>query len=231
MTSEFLEVWTRFIEFRNHHIGSLNFNDSRSKFILVLYARINALCEETLTLVYHNCYVSPQILMRSTLESYIDLRCLLNDEEYINCIYAAEADSEHKHQSHHSPHNPYYGNSKPLSPERLESLKLEKSGGLNIYERFQKAECVDLYRTIYNHLCRHTHGNISALASKNFENDKIVFKRKISDTDLLFILSSTINVALSSTLDVFGFFNISEIEKEQCTKMHEEISALCKKYV
>ena len=210
MNEEFLKVWASYIAFRNPYLGNLHFNNQYSKFILVLYARINALCEETLILVCNKCYVSPQILMRSTLESYIDLRCLLNDRSYIDCILAAEAESNYKYLSCHSPENPYYGNTEPVTPEKLGTLKLEKSKGLNIYERFQKAQCGDLYRTIYNNLCRHAHGNISALASKNFENDTVVFHRKISDSDLLFILSSTINIALSSTLDVLGFFNATE---------------------
>ncbi|WP_411292398.1 DUF5677 domain-containing protein [Vibrio navarrensis] len=111
MRDEFFSIWEEFIDFRDQHIGKLRFVDQRSKFILSIYARVNALCDETLILVRHNCVVSPQILMRSTLESFIDLRCLLKDETYIACIFAAEADADYKHISKHSQSNPYYKSS------------------------------------------------------------------------------------------------------------------------
>ncbi len=231
MNEEFMNVWGEYVAFRNPKLEDLNFYDQRSKFVLALYARINSLCEETLILVSNGCYVSPQILMRSTLESYVDLRCLIKDENYINCIFAAEADSEHKHLSHYSSENPYYRGSQPVSSSKLEELKVEKSKGLNIYERFEKAECGDLYRTVYNNLCRYTHGNISALASMNFENDKVVISRKIRNADLLFILSSTINIALSSSIDVLEYFSVPASEQEHCTRMNEKIKVLCKKFV
>ncbi len=231
MNDEFMSVWDEYVAFRNSKLEGLHFYDQRSKFILALYARINSLCEETLTLVSNGCYVSPQILMRSTLESYVDLRCLIKDENYVNCIFAAEAEAEHKNLSHYSSENPYYQGTQPVSSSKLEELKIEKSKGLNIYERFKKAECGDLYRTVYNNLCRYTHGNISALASKNFENDKVVISRKISNADLLFILSSTINIALSSSIDVLEYFSAPACEQEHCTRMNEKIKVLCKKFV
>ncbi|MBN8105642.1 hypothetical protein, partial [Vibrio vulnificus] len=71
----------------------------------------------------------------------------------------------------------------------------------------------------------------SPLASKNFENKKIVLNAKIGKEDLLFVLSSTINIALSSTIDVFEFYQICEEEKEQCLSMHRKIKILCEKFV
>lgn len=67
---------------------------------------------------------------------------------------------------------------------------------------------LDFYRTVYNYLCRHTHGNITALASKHFEDDKIKLNRSlISNSEFTFILSSSINTAIASTLEVLEEFN------------------------
>jgi hypothetical protein len=198
---------------------------------LALWARINSLCEETIVLVKSECFVSPQIIMRSILESFVDLRCLISDEGYVKNIMAAEANSAYKNLRKYSESNPYYKGITKATPKYIENLKEEKSKNINIFERFKKAGCEDLYSTVYNTLCRYTHGNVSALASKNFENDRVVMTAKISDADLLFILSSTINVAISSTHDVLSFYNTSEPELKKCMDSHEKVKTLCREFV
>jgi hypothetical protein len=231
MKASFYQIWDEFCDFRNIYLESLNFTDDRSKFILALWARINSLCEETIVLVKSDCFVSPQILMRSTLESFVDLRCLISDEDYVKNIMAAQADSMYKNLNKHSESNPYYKGITKANPKHIENLKEEKTNSINIFERFKKAGCEDLYSTVYNTLCRYTHGNISALASKNFENDRVVMTAKISDADLLFILSSTINVGISSTHDVLSFYNTSESVLVKCMDSHDKVKVLCRKFV
>jgi len=230
MEAEFMKVWSDYVALRSPSLEKLNFYDQRSKFVLVLYARINALCDETLLLVTNHRYASTQILMRSTLESYVELLCLIKDEKFLESIYAAEADSEFKHLSFYSAENTYYRGSKEASQNELDALKSEKSKVINIYERFKKAGCEELYRTVYNMLCRFTHGNITALASKNFENNAIVISRKCSKSDLLFTLSSTINIALSSLIKVLEFFNVHENTQETLLEMNLQINELYKKF-
>lgn len=231
MRDEFMEVWSEYCRYRDSNLHKLRYSDQRTKLILALWARINALCDDTLFLVGGDRSVSLQILMRSTLETFVDLRCLLIDEEHVDCIFASEADSEYKNLSYYDADNPYYSHTSRPSDEVLGELRDEKKKSLSIYDRFKKAECGDLYRTVYNNLCRYTHGNVSALASKNFEDDKIVIHTSIVDTDLVFTLSSTINVALSSTIDVFELFEIDSDEREKCANLHARVKELCKKFV
>ncbi|MGY5687790.1 hypothetical protein [Vibrio cincinnatiensis] len=47
MRDEFFSIWEEFIDFRDQRIGKLRFVDQRTKFILSIYARVNALCDET----------------------------------------------------------------------------------------------------------------------------------------------------------------------------------------
>lgn len=227
MKVSFYQIWDEFCCFRNSYSEKLHFTDDRSKFILALWARINSLCEETIVLVKSDCFVSPQILMRSTLESFVDLRCLISDEDYVKNIMAAEADSAYKNLQKYSESNPYYKGTSEATPKHIENLKAEKSKSINIFERFKKAGCEDLYSTVYNALCRYTHGNVSALASNNFESDRVVMSAKISDAKLLFILSSTINVAISATHDVLSFYDTQESELQKCMNSHEKVKKLC----
>ena len=231
MTDEFLKVWFDYLSRRNAYIDKLKFTDQQTKFILVLWARINSLCDETITLVRNQCFVSPQILMRSALESFVDLRCLIADKDYIIQIIAAEADSDYKLHTNHSTSNPYYKGLEPITAEDLNSLKNAKSECLNIFDKFKKADCEDWYRTIYNNLCRYTHGNITALASKNFENDRVVIQPNIKKSDLLFVLSSTINLEISATHAVLEFFDTSADELSKFIDLINEVKVLCKKFV
>lgn len=231
MKEEFSKIWSEFTAFSSPHLQSLHFYSQQSKFALALCARINTLCEEIFILASHDCFVSSQILLRSTLESYVDLLNVLSDESYVDCILAADADSEHKYLSGYSSENAYYRASEPPSEKRLDVLKSEKSQGLKISKRFQKAGCMDLYLTVYNNLCRHSHGNVSALASKHFENDRVVLRRKVSDPELLFIMSSAIKIAISSTSGIFEFFDIPDSERDRCEGIRDQVAVLCKDYV
>lgn len=149
MRDEFMKIWSEFCVFRDSHISDLHSYDQRSKLILALWARINSLCEDTLVLIDNNRSVSLQILMRSSLESFVDLRCLLVDDNFAKSIYASEANSEYRHLSHYEPESPYYNHTSQPSTEKIEALRSEKKesstynmidfkkqGALNFIERY-----------------------------------------------------------------------------------------------
>jgi len=229
MNNEFSTVWREFTEFRNKQSKLISFTDQRSKFILSYWARINALCDEIFVLINNDCFVSPQILMRSVLESFVELRCLINDEAYVEKVFSAQSNSEYLHLKDYSEANPFYKGTEPISSEELKELKVNQN--LTIKAKFKKAGCEELYSTIYNHLCRLTHGNISALASKNFEKDKVVISKKIKNSELRFILSSTINVAVSSTELLFTFYKVDEKNIEMCSEFIQKVKVLCNEFV
>ncbi|EMC4027106.1 hypothetical protein VDT04_003417 [Vibrio cholerae] len=198
MIEDFEKIWCDFVDFRTEFTQDLHFRDQHSKFVLAYWARVNSLCSEIMVLIKNGCYTSIPIIMRSSLESLVDLRCLIIDSSYIEQVFAAESKSEYKHMKQYSDSNPYYLGSSSIRKESLDKLKPVKRS-LDIADKFKKAGCEELYSTVYNQLCRHAHGNITALASKNFENGTIVLTSSIKDSELLFILSSTVNAAVVST--------------------------------
>nr|PMI06894.1 hypothetical protein BCU52_02775 [Vibrio cyclitrophicus] len=102
---------------------------------------------------------------------------------------------------------------------------------LGIADRFKKANCEELYSTVYNQLCRYTHGNITALASKHFENDSIVLASSISDAELSFIISSTINTAIISTHDLLEFYEVDDAYLKDCLGLSAQVKAVSEKFV
>ncbi|API87296.1 DUF5677 domain-containing protein [Francisella uliginis] len=211
MEYRYFEIWDKFILTRDKLFSDIKFKNQKEKFILVLEARINSLTEELLFLARNSRYTSSQILMRSTIETYIDLKCLVQDDSFIDVLIQSERESEKKYLENFSPNNKYYGLQFENDVQnRLKKLYKDndKSKHIRIYQKFEKVGELDFYRTVYNYLCRHTHGNITALASKHFEDDKIKLNRSlISNSEFTFILSSSINTAIASTLEVLEEFN------------------------
>lgn len=211
MEYRYFEIWDKFILARDKLFSDIKFKNQKEKFILVLEARINSLTEELLFLARNSRYTSSQILMRSTIETYIDLKCLVQDDSFIDVLIQSERESEKKYLENFSPNNKYYGLQFENDVQnRLKKLYKDndKSKHIRIYQKFEKVGELDFYRTVYNYLCRHTHGNITALASKHFEDDKIKLNRSlISNSEFTFILSSSINTAIASTLEVLEEFN------------------------
>lgn len=230
MNEDFEKIWCDFVDFRAEFTQDLNFRDQHSKFVLAYWARVNSLCSDVMILIKNGGYASVPIIMRSSLESLVDLRCLLIDSSYIDRIFASQSESEYKHMKQYSDTNPYYLGSSPVNGETLDKLKPIKRS-LDIAAKFKKAGCEELYSTVYNQLCRHAHGNITALASKHFEDENIVLKSNIKDSELLFILSSTINAAVVSTHDLLEFFDIDDVNLKRCLDFSERVKKLNQKFV
>ncbi len=230
MVDIFYEIWCEFVEFREKNAQKLSFYDQRSKFVLSYWARVNSLCADIFILIQNLSYTSIQIIMRSSLESLVELRCLVLDSLHVEQIFSAENDAEYKHLKQHSALNPYYLATNALNNDELEELKPNKRP-LCVADKFKKAGCEELYSTVYNRLCRHTHGNLTAIASKHFENNKVVISSSIKDSELLFILSSTINTAVIATHDLFEFYGIDNECLKDCLDYQYRVKKLSAKFV
>ena len=149
--------------------------------------------------------------MRSSLETYVDLQCLVDDANYLDVIKNVEIDKEIKYLKHYSTDNNYYSQL-DANEQRLEELKknFDPKKCLNIFQRFEKANEVDAYRTVYNKLCLFSHGNFSALASDNFKNGHVVLNVVPEDPTMEFILSGTLRAAIGATLEILAYFNNEE---------------------
>ena len=67
--NDYLKNWESFVLLRNNKLGDISYANEQGKFVLLLFARINALCEEVLSLVKINKTASIEIILRSVLVS------------------------------------------------------------------------------------------------------------------------------------------------------------------
>lgn len=232
MQSSYFELWDKFIVERDKFLSSFEFENQTEKFILVLYARINSLSEELIFLAKNSWFTSSQILMRSILETYIDLKCLVDDDSFVDVLIQAERESEIKCLQNFDSNNKYYGlKYKEYVKNRLEKLNKasNKKISINMFQKFEKAEELDSYRTVYNDLCRFTHGNVIALASKHFESGKIKLNKSISNREFTFILSASINIAIASSIEVLEKFSFKKQDISFFRGIIDDVNEIAKK--
>lgn len=117
--------------------------------------------------------VAMPMVSRTLLEAYIDFKNLHEDPKYGFRLEAAQLKERlDTLRASKEADNPYldgleefYSQEKEWSTE-LDSLKSKGYKPLNQYEKFKLADKVDEYKSIYSHLCSHSHNNLSALANR-----------------------------------------------------------------
>jgi Family of unknown function (DUF5677) len=223
--------WKKYIALRSSKLENLNYSNETEKYIFIIFARVNALCDEIITLANQNKTTSAQIIMRSQLESFIDIRCLIDDPNYIQTMYQDELEQDIKFYKNNTEKHLYNKGLFNLELRNKELIALKakrnKKQKLDIQGKFIKSGFKDLNYTLYNNLCRHSHGNITALASKSFDNGKIIFSKSSSKIELNFLYSTSINTAIASALDIMDYFKFNDnhkIEFEKLLKKNKEIA-------
>jgi hypothetical protein len=71
-------------------------------------------------------------------------------------------------------------------------------------------KCGDWYDTVYNDLCRHTHGNLDAMALRHFRNGHIVFEKTPDHGEFVFAATTTIGLAAASLEQVCALLQVEE---------------------
>ena len=128
-------------------------------------------------------------LFRAFLEAAVELRNLMKDAGYIDHMMASHVDQWLRVlQEAKKGTNPYLASiaaSQDLDKQimdhekQLAELKARGKQPLQVFDRFERANMVDEYRSLYNFLSCDSHSNIRALISRHIErgdNDfKVVF--------------------------------------------------------
>lgn len=235
MKNHILKFWDKFNDLGDKKgIFEIKYKNEVEQYVLLHFFRITAISDEILILAKNEKYTSTEILMRSVLESCADLICLINDSNHLDAIKQDQREQEKKYYENFSTTNPYYCNLTKLTAEKKlkEVMKgYDKKLYLSIESKFKKARIEDLYRTLYNRLCRFTHGNISALAEKNFHKGKIVQSKQASELELLFNLFSTVNMVIVCTINLLEYFLCADQEIELFKALLEENKTIEKKFM
>ncbi|EHZ2730708.1 hypothetical protein K5N59_002929 [Vibrio parahaemolyticus] len=194
---------------RNEILSSVIINSHRDKVVASCMARILGITDDIQTLVISQQYSSIEILMRSVLETYIEIRCLIEDEGYIDKFDLNCELEERKYYQNFKENSPFYNG---LSSEKVKSIleSIPNKKPMAIFDKFKKVDEVDAYNTLYAHFCRFSHGGLQALASKHFDDNNVVIQKSPKKVEMKFIEESSFNVVVATLVAVSEYFSLTE---------------------
>lgn len=220
--------------------GTLRFNkrDHVDLHRVALYGTLLELTGCMVQLIEHNGRTGVPSLFRAFLEAAVELRNLMRDAGYIDYMTASYLDQWLKVlQEAKNGQNPYLASIAALSnldaqivdqKKQIDKLKARGRLPLKVRERFERAEMLKEYKSIYNFLSCDSHSNIRALISRHIErgdNDfKVVYYKDEPINTFLAMLNSTAELLIEASLSVHEAFSSSSLA--DIWKMREELNAL-----
>ena len=149
--------------------------------LVALYSSILELTGSCICLLERRLLVGVPVLLRATLEAYVDLVNLSSNPRYGYSLERSYLREWRKLlQEAQGGNNEYLAaiSQEPSLPERIqefqrEEAKLERQGhrALNVEQRFQRAGMEKEYRSVYNSLCCASHNNLRSLMDRHIEFD------------------------------------------------------------
>jgi len=163
------------------------------------------------------------------LEAFVDLRNLCKDPKYGYSLTINSSKESIKFLKAAKDDKNVYAEMIAKDPnidkhiadyeKQVERLKNKGNKGLNIKEKFKKADMLDEYLTIYNMLCAATHNDIRALRTRHIVIDKSSFSLEIfknQDTEAMYeFLGISSELLLRATYEVHSLLNSGKDEKLQ----------------
>jgi hypothetical protein len=225
--------------------SALRFNkrDSLDLNRVALYGTLLELTGCMIHLIEHKDRTGVPSLFRAFLEAAVELRNLMKDAGYIDHMMASHVDQWLKVlQEAKKGTNPYLasiGASQDLDKQitehakQLGEFKARGKKPLKVFERFERANMVDEYRSLYNFLSCDSHSNIRALVSRHIEREdndfKVVFYKDEPIETFLATLDSTAGLLINASLSVHEKFSSGNLAEVQ--KMSENLNAMRGKQV
>lgn len=171
----------------------------------------------------HNCVPG---VTRSLLEAYVDLVNLIKDEEYVlsmNVAYLKQRANILKSALGRGKSNPYL--EKTAKWEELESqskktqseidnLKEKGIYKLQVSDRFDRAELIDLYDSVYASLCQHSHNNLNVLEKRHLiehNNEiRVEFFQYMDKSEIIPIVETIAGLLVDSMRKLWFIVNIKD---------------------
>lgn len=180
-------AWSSLNQLRLEAFKNILYKNLQEKYVALLMTRVTELCHDAFELIQLNRIASVPIIMRSALESYVDLMCLIRNPGHI----------EEMNQSFDN----YISKISGKSPKKNE---------LKIWGKFKLAGESESYNNFYAFLCRSAHGNIETLVRDHAIGDAISIGHSSSAESLMLYLNQTIALASTSLIEGLSFLGFKE---------------------
>lgn len=205
--------------------------------VVCFYGRLIELTGGMIVLIDEQKASSAPIVFRSFLEAYVDLINLMEDANYIQHLLAAHHKKWIKILGASRGPNPYLesiGEHRDVNvivadhTARLEETTKAGYAPLKVWERFQKANMENEYRSIYSFGSGDAHNDFGALMKYHIaqagDDFQLVFYREVDDNDFAAELDSIAGLLLNATLRIHN--RLKSGCDEELQKLDQELGVV-----
>ena len=189
--------WDQFLTVRDASLSKLTHRNLQEKYCLLLLVRIMELCQDAQELLELGRVASIPVILRSAIESYVDLQLMIASEEHIEFMNS----SLNERMSRIF---------KDVDEEKYEEFRdkisVPDTWRKKIKHKFYDAGKKGLYQGLYAHLCRHAHGNLEALLQDHTRDNKIALGHTPEPAVSQFYARQILVMAVASLRDVLVLF-------------------------
>ncbi|MGR2993201.1 DUF5677 domain-containing protein [Vibrio vulnificus] len=172
----------------------------QQKYVLLLATRVMELSQDAYFLCCVNRVSSVPVLMRSALESYVDLQCVKNDEGYVQEM----------------------NQSVQCYMDELQGGKYVRNP--SVWGRFKKAGEKHRYR-FYTSLCRSTHGNLESLIRDHTINGEVSLGHEHCADDIRLYKNQLVEISVSALIAAFAFIGFKGPLLNELQTIHSEAAS------
>jgi len=196
-------------------------NHALHQHVISLYGSVIELSSSIKVLYKSGHYSTIPVVLRTILEAFVDLRNLCQDPKYGYSLTINSNKESLKFLKAAKDDQNVYAEMIARDPDidhhianfkkKNESLKANGNKGMNIRDKFRKADMLDEYLTIYNMLCAGTHNDIRALRARHIVIGKDSFSLeffKNEDTEAMYeSLGIASELLLRATYEIHGLLD------------------------
>lgn len=197
-----MDKWLRISRLQFEAFSEVEHYDLQQKYVLLLATRVTELCSDAYELCTRGRVASVPIIMRSALESYIDLMCTKFSSSHVEEmnksfeIYKAKMAGE-----------------------------TVKNDSLKIWQKFKLAGEEDLYSGFYADLCRSAHGNLETLIRDHTVGDAISLGHR-PDLPIVSLYSNQIiGIATTALVEALELVKFEGTQLRQLKVIQEQSGA------
>lgn len=197
-----MDKWLSIRNLQFEAFSEIEHYDLQQKYALLLATRVTELCSDAYELCTKGRVASIPIIMRSALESYIDLIC-------------TTLSSDHVEEMNKS----FEINKAKVAGEKV------KSDSLKIWQKFKLAGEENLYSGFYAYLCRSAHGNLENLVRDHTVDDAISLGHRPDSSIVSLYKNQIIGIATTALVEALEFVKFEGTQLKQLKVIQEQSGA------
>jgi len=205
-------------------------------FAFCIHARIVELSSAVASLFKAHDVVGIPHLVRGELEAFADLRNLVADETYIDSMEAANVDQARKVLAAVVREGIDAGLDDPEGElekrkQRLSELRAAGASLLNAEQRFQMANLVREYNSVYRYICTHSHNNMKTLEDRHVNKESEPYQLRILldeiDPQLAVMIELAVKIPLYSIAELrkLGVEGVEDDDLQRLIDKFNDLSA------